>query len=385
MFLRGQLMIANVAWRWTLLCATLFLASCGPRENAPVSPKGTAAAATKPTPPLSLPIPAAMPERLNDADFKGMDADDLFALGRAAADKKDYKIAAIAQYWHVQKSRTGQYDLACYLAQTRMIEPAFYWLQIAALEEGVDTEHAQRDEDLTSLRADGRWGEVLRFMEDCNRYFETADLARTVLILPKDYKKMDAIPAVVWMHGFGSKPEDLINESAQHWADSLHVALIGVSATKPRGPNSFVWAEEGERNIKRLQTAMTEVSDRVTIEKGKVILMGFSQGAQVGLEIAAQYPEEYAGAIVLSPGATLNLDKIKPAALIAKRGFVVSLGAQEHPGNVQLATQDAKWLRNAQAKLIFKPYPGVSSHSFPADFDKRFPEWVDFIFKANGA
>lgn len=323
-------------------------------------------------------------EELNDEVFNSLDADDLFAMARRAADKKNYEIAAIAQYWHVQKARTGQYDLACYLAQTGKIDPAFYWLQLAALEEGVDTRHAQRDEDLTLLRADRRWSQVLQFMEDCNRYFETADLSRTVLVLPKDYKKMDAIPAVVWMHGFGSKPEDLVNESVQKWADTLHVALIGVSATQPRGPHSFVWAEEGERNIKRLQTAMAEVSDRVTIEKGKVILMGFSQGAQVGLEIAVQSPEEFAGAIVLSPGATLNLDKIKPAALVAKRGFVVSCGAQEHPGNVQLATQDANWLRKAQAKLIFKPYPGVTSHSFPADFDARFPEWVEFILKANG-
>lgn len=377
-------MIVNVASRTALLCATLLLVSCGPRENAAVPSKGTVAAGSKPTPPLRLDIPEALPERLKDLDLKSMEAGELFDLARLAADKKDYKIAATAQYWYVQKARSGQYDLACYLAQSGKTDPAFYWLQLAALEEGVDTRHAQRDEDLVSLRADRRWSQVLRFMEDCNRYFETADLARTVLILPKDYKKMEAIPAVVWMHGFGSKPEDLINESVQKWADTLHVALIGVSATQPRGPHSFVWAEEGERNIKRLQTAMAEVSDRVTIEKGKVILMGFSQGAQVGLEIAVQSPEEFAGAIVLSPGATLNLDKFKPAALMARRGFVVSCGAQEHPGNVQLASQDADWLRRAKAKLIYKLYPGVSSHSFPADFNERFPEWVEFILKASG-
>lgn len=375
-------MISNLACRFSMIGVALFLASCGPRENAAVQAKTTTTLATKPTPPLQLPVPNALPERFKNADFKNMEADELLDLGRVAADKKDYQIAAMAQYWHVQKSRTGQYDLACYLAQTGQIDPAFYWLQIAALEEGVDTGHAQRDEDLASLRADKRWVQVFRYMEECNRYFETAELGRTVLILPKDYKKTDAIGAVVWMHGFGSRPEDLVNESAQHWADSLHVALIGVSATKPRGPNSFVWADDGGRNVKRLHDSLGEVSDRVTIEKGKIVLMGFSQGAQVGLEIAAQYPEEYAGAIVLSPGAKPNLDKVKPTALLAKRGFVVSCGAKEHPGNVELASKDAGWLRQANAKLIYKLYPGVSSHSFPADFNERFPEWVTFIFKA---
>lgn len=390
------------------ICLTmaLVLVSCGPEANKPSTSNSTITSPTsnstisvkpdiveskaasrpleKPVPPLQLAVPAALPERMGDKDFKNMDADDLFALGRAAASQQQYKVAAIAQYWFVQKSKNGQYDLACYLAQSGQIEPAFYWLQLAAIEEGVDIQHAQRDEDLESLRRDPRWDKVRRYMKDCNKYFELAPISRTVLILPKGYKKSSPIVAVVWLHGLGSRPEAFINDDCQEFADQMNVALIGVSGTKARGPRSFVWAEDAEKDAKRIGDALAEVSDRVTIKKGQVITLGFSQGAQIGLEVAVRYPEEFAGSIVLSPGAEPHLDELKPLPLLAKRGYVICCNAKEHPGNVQLTAMDANWLRRAKAQIIHKEYPGVSTHSFPKDFGERFPEWVKFILKASG-
>jgi predicted esterase len=377
-----------------LLSAMLLLASCNVSENSQpksqavgsvqqdVSSPGSAAPKnSKPVPPLALDEPPELPGKLNDIDFANMEPDELFVMGRAAAAREIYKAAAIAQYWYFRKTGRGHYDVACYLARSGETDPAFYWLQKAGIEEGVDTQHAQRDPDLESLRSDARWKQVLNYLEECNRYFETADIAQTVLILPKDYKKPAAIPAIVWMHGIGSRPNDFVDAEGQEFADQLNVAVIGVSGTKPRGPKSFVWAEDVESDAKRIRAALAEVSDRVSIEKGKVITFGFSQGAQVGLEIAAQFPEEFAGSIVLSPGADSHLQSIKPSSLLAHRGFVISCGAEEHPGNVFLAKSANDWLRRANAQVKYVPYPGVSAHSFPADFDERFPEWVKFILE----
>jgi predicted esterase len=334
---------------------------------------------SKPVSPLEIAEPFELLGELHGTDIKSLDANRLFMIGRTAAKNGDYKVAAIAQYWHVRKANRGQYDLACYLARTGQVDSAFYWLQRAAIDEGVDTQHAQRDEDLQLLRADSRWNRVLNYLGECNRYFETADIAQTLLIVPTGYKKPTAIPAVIWLHGLGSQPDDFVNEGSQEYADRLNVALVGVSGTQPRGPMSFGWAEDIDRNATRIRAALDEVSDRVSIEKGKAITFGFSQGAQVGLEVAARYPEEFAGAIVLSPGAVSHLQSITPSPLLAKRGFVVSCGAKELPGNVRLAKDANDWLSRAKAHVIYKPYPGVAAHSFPNDFNERFPEWVRFI------
>ena len=276
----------------------------------------------------------------------------------------------------------GLYNLACFLAQIGKVDPAFYFLQLAAFEEGVDEQHAQRDEDLTSLRSDPRWDDVHMYLVFCNLYYKWLHPKHTTVVLPKGYQKGTAIPAVLWLHGLGAGPEDFVNESCQEYADKLNLALIGVSGTNARGPRSFVWAEDPKEDAQRLQDALTEVSDRVTVKKGQVITFGFSQGAQVGLDVAVLHPEQYAGSIALSPGAIPHLDDAKPSPLLAQRGFVVSCGANELPGNVQLTALDAEWLRKTKAHVIHKPYPGVSAHSFPKDFEERFPEWVKFILKA---
>jgi predicted esterase len=377
------------------LLAPIFVMGCGrptpppapvarTNESANELPKGDARPVGKPVPPLQLAVPPALPEQLDGKDLKSMPAAELLGRANLAMAKQDYSRAATFQYWYVQKSKSGQYNLACFLARTGQIDPAFYWLQLAALEDGVDGMHAMIDEDLLALQKDPRWNKVRDYLRNCNRYFETAPISQTVLILPTNYQKEKAIPAVLWLHGMGSRPEGFVNAGCQQYADTLNVAFIGVSGTKPRGPTSFVWAEDAEKDAKRLRDALAEVSDRVTVKKGHCITFGFSQGAQAGLEVAVRYPEEYAGAIVLSPGAQPHLNDVKASPLLAQRGFVVSCGANEHPGNVRLTAMDAVWLRKAKAQVIHKAYPDVAAHALPEDFEERFPEWIKFILKTRG-
>ena len=81
----------------------------------------------------------------------------------------------------------------------------------------------------------------------------------------------------------------------------------------------------------------------------------------MGLEIAVKYPEEFAGSIVLSPGADSHLRTIKPSPLLADRRFVVSCGAQEQPGNVFLAKNANDWLQRTKAEVKYLPYAVVSA------------------------
>jgi predicted esterase len=353
------------------LSATFALPGCGRSRPA-----------QKPVPRLQFAVPAALPEKLDGKDVKALPAVELLGRANQAMAKADYPRAAVFQYWYVQNSRTGQYNLACFLARTGQIDPAFYWLEQAAIEEGVDPAHAQQDEDLVSLRRDPRWPRVYRYLEDCNRYFESAPPARTVVILPKGHQKTLAIPAILYLHGLGSRPQYFINEGCQKYADELDVAFIGVSGTNPRGPHSFAWSEDIQKDSQRLREALVEVSDRVKVKKGDVITLGFSQGGQVGLEIAVRHPEEYAGAIALSPGMLHPRDGLMPGASLARRGYVLSCGAEEMPSTVRLTAWDADFLRAAKARVIHKVYPAVSAHALPSDFNERLPEWIKFVFEA---
>jgi predicted esterase len=365
-----------------ILAASLTISGC---MRGPAVP-GTATndPAGKPTPPLAIPTPPPPPSVNDGKDLRTIPNEQLEELARKFEKAQDYPHAAIVQYWVVERTKAGQYDLACFLARTGKADPAFYWLQVAALEEGVDTDYAERDEDLAALRADPRWPDVRTYLAACNRFYESSGIKSTALILPKGYKKGTPIAAVVWLHGLGSSPEDFVNDTCQHHADRLNAAIVGVSGTVPRGPKKFVWAVDAERDAKRVRDAIAEVSDRLTIKPGHLIALGFSQGAQVGVEIAVRNPEEYAGAIALSPGADVHLKDVKPPPLLARRGFVITWGEDEAPGNVQLAKYDARWLSDVKAQVQSKEYAGVREHAFPRDFNARFFEWVKFIEQTRG-
>lgn len=337
---------------------------------------------TKPTPPLSLAEPAPMPAELDGENLSQIeDADELQGRAFGAMGENDYPSAAALQYWYVRKSGEGQYNLACFLARIGRVDDAFYWLQSAALEEGVDVEHAGRDQDLASLRADGRWIQLDQFLRDCERYFAASPLSKTVLVLPANYQRGVPIPAVVWLHGLGSRPDDFVDEDCQDYADSLQTAFIGVSGTRGLGPKRFEWSEDFSLDSQRVERALAELSDRVTLKPGFIIAMGFSQGAQMSLQLAAHFPERYAGAIVLSPGSNNDPTYQESLPSLVQSGFVLSCGANEHPGNVWQTSHGAEWVEKAGAKVILKLNEGESKHVFPSDFRQQFPGWVRFILE----
>ena len=164
------------------------------------------------------------------------------------------------------------------------------------------------------------------------------------------------------------------------------VAILGVSGNPLPRPEKLLL---GRRSVAQRTAHQGErlgggrgVS--VTVKPGHLIALGFSQGAQVGLEIAVRNPDLYAGAIVLSPGAESHLSDAKRSPELERRAFVLCCGAEEQPRNVTLTAKDAAWLTAAKARVIHKPYPKMKDHAFPPDFDERFPEWVRLIEETRG-
>ncbi|AUX27834.1 hypothetical protein SOCEGT47_084320 [Sorangium cellulosum] len=331
--------------------------------------------------PLALPAPPEPPAQLDGHDLRKVEPARLFMEARRAVAHGDYQAAAQLQHWAVAGGGHGKYDLSCYHARAGQLDASFHWLERAVAEEGVDPGWAARDPDLETLRNDARWAQVHPYLERAGRYWGQSGIKKTLLVLPKGYRPGKPIPVVMGMHGMGSWPEDFIDESVQRAADALSVAFVSVSGTLPRGPRKFVWSESPARDRARLDEALAEVRDRVTVAPGQVILIGFSQGGQMAAEIAARDPRYYAGAIVMSPGLAtgLSLDGVPPSPDLAQRRFVVVVGAGESPGNVQLAERDATRLRALGVEVFHKPYAEQQQHSFSPDFDTALPIWIRYI------
>lgn len=338
----------------------------------------------EPASPLDLPAPPAPPAIYGEHDLKTLDGDTLRANAFGRYQEGQLEDAIQLQHWAVMAREgggEGHYNLACFYALAGKVDAAFYWLQRAAKDEGVDAAWADEDADLEVLRKDARWSKVAEHLTAYNAWWEKSGRQLTLLVVPAGYAKGKAIPAVVGLHGFGSHPRDFADpEDYQGLADRLGVAFVGVSGTVPLGPRGFRWAEDVAQDGARVARALAEVADRVTIAPGAVVLIGFSQGAQAAAELAARDPATFAGAIVLSPGSRerVRLAEVTRADAHAGRGFVVRVGAGEHPSNVAQADEVARALRALGCRLNEHAYEGMDEHTFPPDFGEKLGEWVTF-------
>src|SRR5207253_4859246 len=114
--------------------------------------------------------PPAPSATLEGQDLAAMSGRSLRRLAREAGEDEDYKAAIQYQHYAVAKNGSGHYDLACFYALDGNTDGAFYWLQRAGLEEGVDPAWAAKDTDLAEIRLDPRWPEIASYLRRCAAY-----------------------------------------------------------------------------------------------------------------------------------------------------------------------------------------------------------------------
>ncbi|MCE9572893.1 MAG: hypothetical protein K8W52_07030 [Deltaproteobacteria bacterium] len=273
------------------------------------------------------------------------------------------------------------YARASLAAQAGHVDEALYWLQRGAIDDGVDVTDVSDDPDFKAVVADARWPELQAFCLRVRRYYAHHPVEIEAVAVPRGYRAGTPIPLLIALHGLGDGAAQFFAAmEGQGAADVFGVAIVSVSGTIARGPHHFAWAEDPERDLARIDRALAKLRDRVAIAEGKTALLGFSQGAQLAVELAARHPERFAGAIGMSPGTLTErtLDGLAAGSL-AKRHFVMLVGAGEYPGNVTLAADDAAKLRAAGAEVYHRAHPDQKQHSFPPDFYDAFGTWLGFV------
>lgn len=380
----GSVMRAPVSWivaifacvgSWTVGHAKIALAA----ESRPTPPRPSAA--------IAVPKPAAESPAIQNTDLRQLDPIRLRSGAQKLAAAGNFAEAAQLQYFVCERMNDGRYDLAGFYSRGGAADKAIYWLLTAAQTDGVDAKWAAKDPNFAPLHKNSRWPGIVSYLETCSAYWSKHGTPTTPLLLPSDYDVRTDPPlwGVVWLHGLSGNPNGFVNPAnveCQNFANTLPAAFIGVSATVAGGPRKYSWTEDVNRDLPRIQAALAEVKSRVRLRPQGLILFGFSQGAQVGVEIAVRKPEEFAGCIALSPGGMTNSrlpDLAARSPLLASRGFVFGCGDGEHQSNKNRTADGAQWTKSAGAKIQLVVFPNQNQHSFPADFTAQFPNWVRFV------
>jgi len=235
------------------------------------------------------------------------------------------------------------------------------------------------DADFAELRHTAVYQNVLANAQQRYRT-EAAGRVGAISVLnpsPGVVKTGTCLPVVVWLHGYGIN--GYLDDSDQPLADAGAV-LLGINGTEMiDSVDSFRWIGPGfEGTHQAVQAGLKALAARQCIDRKRVYLMGFSQGSQHAGALLAQHPQDYAGAMLVSPGgnqATPTQSKAR-----GKRVLVIN-GTGEGPRNLRMS-EDFRRLFGTGNEVRSRTHDG--GHSYPEDWRTSFPQALRWMMGGDG-
>jgi phospholipase/carboxylesterase len=176
-------------------------------------------------------------------------------------------------------------------------------------------------------------------------------------------------PMLVLLHGFGANEQDLLPMAARL---DPRLAVASLRGPYQLRPGSYSWmngntADELDNARRMVIESIDQVADSTGADRGRVCLVGFSQGAMLTLAIALTEPEKIAGAAVLS-GRLVAAVRDNHAAPERLRGFpiLVTHGTDDQ----QIPVRSAREIRQALKPMgVAIDYHEFESGHYISDFN----------------
>lgn len=194
---------------------------------------------------------------------------------------------------------------------------------------------------------------------------------------PKEIKEQNG--ALLLIHGYGSNEEDLFSFAPQLPEDMYVISIRAPYNLQPYGyawyeitfdadENKFSNNEQAKESLQLIANFIDEISEKLSLDKSNISLIGFSQGAILSYGMAFTFPEKINKVVALS--GYLN-EQILPENYDLKQinhiEFFVSHGTQDQVIPVEWARKTAPFLEKLDLGILYKEYPvghGVAPQNF---------------------
>jgi len=195
----------------------------------------------------------------------------------------------------------------------------------------------------------------------------TPTMGKYLVYVPASYDSSRKWPLVVYLHGSGSRGDDLARIAREGpprlAAEGRHLPYVLAS---PQCRAKMSWAPED------VMALIDEVSRELAIDPGRIYLTGFSMGGYGAWETACAFPERFAAiAPVAGGGDPSQAERLRDVAVWAFHGAddkVVPLSASQEMVNAA---------RQAEALVNFTVFPqaghGVCNRAYATT---KFWTWL---------
>jgi phospholipase/carboxylesterase len=282
------------------------------------------------------------------------------ALERRAWDKA---IAVGVTLAELQRdSAATAYNLACAYAMTGQEIAAAAWLKRAASAGFSGLHLVTTDPDLATVRGLPDYLEALqRIRENRARDFDelkqAAEGTEPLVVLPEGHDPARPAPLIVALHGYGSRGAEL----AEVWrgaAQKVGAILVAPDALR-RTPTGYDWryVDESDWLVAR---AIDRVAAEHAVDESRIVLSGFSQGANIALHVGMQHPERFCGLIPVVG----HYEPHRLPEVAAERMPAVALMTGAEDPSVETFRAAQRDFEAAGYRARLRVYPGVG-HAFP--------------------
>jgi predicted esterase len=317
---------------------------------------------------------------------------------KASGEKEPYKALALTLEARVLADiGLTNYNVACMYSLLGQKDDAFRYLERAIELDNMPTPMAQQmegDSDLDSIRKDPRYAELLKRAggeAGAKKSGETgkkpsADQPQGKPVdpewqvtVPKGLDKSKRVPLIVALHPRNGNMEMTI----ERWKDVA--AEMGAILLTPQGTfrladDRYEWGRNLDAIEENVMDAIDEVMEDHQIDKKKIIVVGFSQGAWAAWSMALRNPDVFRGAIPVAGRLADNWQEDIEEDAIKNLKIYAMVGADDDEQLVKSGKQAAKKLKDMGLKVELKTFDGVG-HDFPKNAKEEQLKALKFVLE----
>lgn len=264
---------------------------------------------------------------------------------------------ANTSYWRIcLYSVTGQKEQAL-RAFDEALKRGVWWAE----------ERLRSDSDFDSLQGDP---EFERLVALSNAKHKHAIADPELFVYQPD--GTGVLPLLIVLHARNSSAE----RDIPFWKSAIKYGwmLAMPQSSQPSSSLSFVW-DDREKALNEITEHINTVIEKYPIDRDKIVIAGFSQGAARAIELVMSDRIKANGFIAVVPG-TIDIDEINRWTDSAKARCVLISGGRDP--RYEMFQQIKEIFSKRDIPLMFENYPEMG-HDFPNDFEQVLQKAFEFI------